>query len=171
MEILFATENESKSKRFSNGLKKYNIDVISLKDLNLHLDVEENGNSAIENAVIKAKAYYENTKMITMAMDDTLYLDNVPDSEQPGMYVRRVNGKRLNDEEMIEHYSQLARKYGLDGRLTARWIYGLAIINDGEINTYTWAKDDFYITSEKTDKLDVGYPLNSISIKPSSFFS
>ena len=164
MKILFATGNESKSKRFSKGLKKYNIDVISLKDIDINLDVEENGKNAIENAIIKAKAYYEATNMITMAMDDTLYLDNVPEKLQPGMFVRRVNGKRLNDEEMIEHYSKLAKKYGTDGKLTARWIYGLAVIKDGDVKTYTWSKEDFYITDKRNDKLDVGYPLNSISI-------
>ena len=162
--ILFATGNESKSKRFSNGLLKYGIEVISLKDIDCNLDVEENGNSAIENAIIKAKSYYNETDFPTIAMDDTLYLDGVPEEEQPGMFVRRVNGKRLNDEEMIEHYSNLAKKYGKDGKLTARWIYGLAVINNGKINTYTWSKEDFYITDKKNNKLDVGYPLNSISI-------
>lgn len=162
--ILFATGNESKSKRFSNGLLKHGIEVISLIDIDCNLDVEENGNSAIENAIIKAKAYYNETDFPTIAMDDTLYLDGVPEDEQPGMFVRRVNGKRLNDEEMIEHYSKLAKKYGKDGKLTARWIYGLAVINDGKVSTYTWSKEDFYITDKRNDKLDVGYPLNSISI-------
>ena len=164
MKILFATGNETKSKRFTKGLSKYGIEVISLKDLNIDLDVEENGHNAIENASIKAKAYYDATKMITMAMDDTLYLDNVPETEQPGMFVRRVNGKRLNDEQMLEHYTNLVKKYGKDGKLTARWIYGLAIIKDGKLSTYTWSKEDFYMTDKINDKLDVGYPLNSISI-------
>lgn len=164
MKILFATGNESKSKRFSKGLSKYDIEVISLKDINLDLNVEENGKDAIENAIIKAKAYYNTTKMITMAMDDTLYLDGVPEEEQPGMFVRRVNGRRLNDDEMIEYYSNLAKKYGKNGKILARWIYGLAIINDGNIDTYTWSKEDFFITEKRTNKLDKGYPLNSISI-------
>ena len=164
MKILFATGNETKSKRFSLGLSKYDIDVISLKDINLDLDIEENGNNAIENAIIKAQAYYDATGMITMAMDDSLYIEGVPEKEQPGLYVRRVNGKRLNDEEMIEHYSNLAKKYGKNGKLVARWIYGLAIIKEGNINTYTWSKEDFFITDKRNNKLDVGYPLNSISI-------
>ena len=164
MKILFATGNESKIKRFSKGLSKYDIDVISLKDLNLDLDIDENGKDAIENAIIKAKAYYNETDYPTIAMDDTLYLDGVPEDEQPGMFVRRVNGKRLNDEEMINHYSKLAKKYGKDGKITARWIYGLAIIKDGNISTYTWSKEDFYITDKRCDKLDIGYPLNSISV-------
>ena len=65
-----------------------------------------------------------------MAMDDNLYLENVPENKQPGMYVRRVNGKRLSDNEMIEHYSNLVKQYGTNGKITARWIYGLAVIKD-----------------------------------------
>ena len=45
-------------------------------------------------------------------MHDNLYLENVPLDKQPGMYVRRVNGKRLTDAEMIEHYSNLVKEYG-----------------------------------------------------------
>ena len=163
-EILFATSNQSKVNRFYEKLLKNNIKLLSLKDLNIDLDVEENGNTAIDNALIKARAYYNETKLPVMAMDDTLYLERVPDNLQPGMYVRRVNGKRLSDDEMIEYYSSLADKYGDNGKITARWIYGMAIINNGKEYTYTWSKEDFYITNTKSNKIDPGYPLNSISI-------
>lgn len=163
-EILFATSNQSKVNRFYDKLLENDIKLLSLKDLNIDLDVEENGNTAIENALIKARAYYNETKLVVMAMDDTLYLENVPDNLQPGMYVRRVNGKRLSDDEMIEHYSSLADKYGDNGKITARWVYGMAIINNGIEYTYTWSKEDFYITNIKSNKINPGYPLNSISI-------
>lgn len=164
MKILFATGNQSKIKRFFKELSDNGIELLSLNDINVNIDIEENGKDAIENAIIKAMAYYKETGMITMAMDDTLYLEGIPDKLQPGTHVRRVNGKRLNDEEMIEHYTKLAKKYGVDGKITARWIYGIALIKDNKINTYTWSKDDFYITDKRNDKLEKGYPLNSISI-------
>lgn len=163
-EILFATTNKSKVNRFYDKLLEKDIKLLSLSDLDIDLNVEENGNTAIENALIKARAYYNETKQVVMAMDDTLYLENVPDNLQPGMYVRRVNGKKLSDEEMIEHYSSLADKYGDNGKITARWVYGMAIINNGKEYTYTWSKEDFYITNTKSNKIDPGYPLNSISI-------
>lgn len=163
-EILFATSNKSKVNRFYDKLLEKNIKVLSLSDLDIDLNVEENGNTAIENALIKARAYYDETKLVVMATDDTLYLERVPDNLQPGMYVRRVNGKRLSDDEMIEHYSFLADKYGNNGKITARWIYGMAIINNGKEYTYTWSKEDFYITNTKSNKINPGYPLNSISI-------
>ena len=162
--IIFATGNPSKLKRFSDGLLQYDIELMSLKDLNLNLEVEENGSNAIENALIKARECYKKTNMISMGMDDTLYLENVPLDRQPGLFVRRVDGKVLNDNEMIEHYIGLVRKYGIDGKLNCKWIYGLAIIDeDGKEHTFTWEKDNFYMVDIASNIIHDGYPLNSIS--------
>ena len=163
-QIIFATNNASKSKRFSNGLLEKGIEVLSLADLQIELEIEENGTSAIENALIKARKCYEKTHMPSIGMDDTLYLENVDNDNQPGLYVRRVNGKTLSDEEMLLHYTNLVKKYGENGKLNCKWIYGLAVINEnGEESTYTWFKDDFYMVETLSDKINPGYPLNSIS--------
>lgn len=163
-EILFATGNKSKAKRFTKGLVANDIKVLTLEDVNINIEVEENGTTAIENALIKARAYAKETNLPVFAMDDTLYLENVPEDKQPGMYVRRVNGKRLTDEEMIEYYSNLAKEYGTNGLITGRWIYGMALISNGHEYTYTWSKENFYITSTPTNIINPGYPLNTISI-------
>lgn len=163
-ELLFATGNPSKINRFSNKLEKKGIKIISPKDIGIDIEIEENGKNAIENALIKARTYSKATNLPVLAMDDTLYLENVPQEKQPGMYVRRVNGKRLSDEEMIEHYSKLAKEYGENGKLTCRWVYGMALINNNKENTYTWSKDDFYMVDKPTNKINPGYPLNTISI-------
>ena len=163
-EILFATNNPSKVKRFEKGLLEKGIKIKTLNDFNFDIEVEENGRNAIENALIKARVYSKLVDIPVMAMDDNLYLENVPEDKQPGMYVRRVNGKRLSDEEMIEYYSNLAKEYGVDGKITCRWVYGMAIIFNGKENTYTWSKDDFYLVDKPTNKINPGYPLNTISI-------
>lgn len=162
--ILFATENQSKAKRFKNGLLKNDIEIITINDLEKKVNIEENGNNAIENALIKARAYANVYNYPVLAMDDNLYIEGIPENKQPGMYVRRVNGKRLNDEEMIEYYTNLAKTYGKNGKLTCRWVYGMALINNGKEFTYTWSKEDFYIVDKPSSKIDVGYPLNTISI-------
>ena len=163
-QVVFATNNPSKAERFSEGLKAKNIEVVSLKDLDLTLDIEENGRNAIENALIKARACFKKTGMCSIGMDDTLYMENVPLDKQPGLFVRRVNGKSLNDEEMIQYYTNLVKEYGNDGRINSKWIYGLAVINElGEEATYTWSKDNFYMVSEPSVVINPGYPFNSIS--------
>lgn len=162
--VLFATGNESKAKRFKDGLLRNGIEIITIKDIDEDIEVLEDGKDAIENALIKARAYAKVLDMPVFAMDDSLYIDNIPDDKQPGLYVRRVNGKRLSDEEMLTYYSNLAHEYGVDGKLTCRWVYGIAVINNGVESTYTWSKDDFYIVDKPSDKIDPGYPLNTISI-------
>ena len=162
--VLFATGNETKAKRFSKGLKVKGIEVITLKDINKEIDVEENGKNAIENAILKTKAYSKIVDIPVFAMDDNLYIENVPEEKQPGMYVRRVNGKRLNDDEMIEHYTNLVKEYGTNGKLTCRWVYGMAVINNEKESTYTWNKEDFYMVDKPSNKINPGYPLNTISI-------
>ena len=162
--VLFATGNESKAKRFKKGLLENGIEIITLNDIEKNINIEENGKDAIENALIKAREYANVYNLPVFAMDDNLYIDDIPEDKQPGMYVRRVNGKRLNDNEMIEYYSNLAHEYGKDGKLTCRWVYGIAVIKDGKESTYTWSKEDFYIVDKPSNKINSGYPLNTISI-------
>lgn len=97
MKVLFATTNQAKVERYAGSLNYNNIEFVTLKDLNLNLNVEETGKTAIENAYIKAKAYYDATKIITIAVDDNLFIEGVPDEKQPGTHVRRVNGKEFKD--------------------------------------------------------------------------
>ena len=162
--VLFATKNKSKVNRFREKLLENDIELISLSDINLDIDVNENGKTAIENALIKARTYFKETHIPTMGMDDNLYLEGVPEGKQPGLFVRRVNGKTLTDEEMIKHYISLVNEYGKDGKLECKYIYGLAIINsNGKENTYTWSKDNFYMVNTPSNTINEGYPLNSIS--------
>ena len=163
-EILFATGNASKVARFSEKLREKGILLKSLKDVNINIDIEENGKTAIENATIKAKAYYEATKMITMAMDDTMYIEGIPEGKQPGVYVRRVNGKRLNDEEMIKYYTNLVKTYGKDGKLNTKWILGLVIIKDGKVFTHTDVTSEYYLVDTPAKDMREGYPLSSILV-------
>ena len=163
-EVLFATSNVSKVSRFSNKLLEKGIILKSLKDIAVNIDIEENGDTAIENAIIKAKAYYEATKMITIAMDDTMYIDDIPEDKQPGVFVRRVNGKRLNDEEMIEHYTNLVKEYRKDGKLNTKWILGMALIKDGEVFTYNDVTSEYFLVDTPAKDMREGYPLSSILV-------
>lgn len=163
-ELLFATGNMSKGKRFEKGLLKHDIKTLTLKDINIKLDVEENGTTAIENARIKARELFRLTNKPSMGMDDTLYLQGVPKEKQPGLFVRRVNGRELNDEEMIEHYIGLVKEYGVDGVLNAKWVYGMVVINvKGEESEYTWEKANIYMVDQVSKIVNPGYPLNSIT--------
>ena len=163
-QILLATKNPAKVKRYKNGLLKRGIKLLTLDDIKVSLEIQEDGQDALENALIKARNYYQETGITVMAIDDNLFLENVPIEKQPGSFVRRVNKKRLSDLEMLEYYINLVKEYGTDGKLNAYWLYGLALIKDGLEFTYTWKSADFYLVDTKSETIETGYPLNSISL-------
>lgn len=162
--ILFATTNPAKVKKYKEALKEKGIELITIKDLDIKLDIDENGKDAIENAYIKAKAYFDLTKMPTLGMDNNLFIEELPEDKQPGTHVRRINGKELNDEEMIEYYTKMVKNYG--GKLTVKWVYGMVICNNDNVNSYSWSKDNFYFVDRSCEKRNPGYPLDSMSIMP-----
>ena len=135
MKVLFATTNPAKVKKYKKALEEKGIELITIKDLDFKLNINEKGKNATENAYIKAKAYYDATKITTIGMDNCLFIEELPEEKQPGTHVRRVNGKELTDEEMIKYYTNLIKKYG--GKLTAKWIYGIVIYNGKEAKKYT----------------------------------
>ena len=60
--------------------------------------------------------------------------------------------------------ANLVKEYGTDGKLNAYWLYGLALIKDDLEFTYTWKSADFYLVDTKSETIETGYPLNSISL-------
>lgn len=164
MKVLFATGNPAKIKKFADALKENGIELLTIKDLNINVNVEESGNTAIENAYLKAKAYYDIAKIPTIGMDNNLFIEGISEEEQPGTHVRRVNGQELNDEEMIEYYTSLIKKYG--GKVPAKWVYGMVIYDGKEAKEFTWSKEHFYLVDKPSQNRNPGYPLDSINIIP-----
>ena len=164
MKVLFATTNPAKIKRYVDKLKEKNIEVLTIKDLGINLKPEETGKNAIENAYIKAKTYYDETKITTIGIDNNLYIEGLPEEKQPGTHVRRVNGKELTDDEMIDYYCKLVSEYG--EKLSAKWVFGMVIYDGKEPKKYSWSKSHFYLVNKPCEKRNPGYPLDSISIMP-----
>ena len=164
MKVLFATTNPAKVNKYKKALEEKGIELITIKDLEVNLPINENGKNAIENAYIKAKTYYEATKIPTIGMDNNLFIENLPEEKQPGTYVRRINGKELNDEEMIEHYTNLVKE--ADEKLMAKWVYGMVVCSDKGTAEFSWTKEHFYFVDTPSEKRNPGYPLDSISIIP-----
>lgn len=170
MKLLFGTGNQAKLSVMKSRLKKIGIELIGLNDLKAEgkniPNVLENGDTPLENARLKALAYYKAFHIPVFSCDSGLYFDNIPDEIQPGVHVRNVNGKCLSDEEMMEYYAGLARKYG---NLIARYRNAICFILD---ENHIYEAMDSSMESEKfilTDKphsaiRKKGFPLDSMSI-------
>ena len=160
MKVLIATTNLGKIMIYKQAFDELGIEVCSLKDLNVNIEVEENGSSVVENAIIKAKAYHEATGMPVLANDSGLVIDKFKPEDQPGLLVRRCNGKELTDEQLLNLYIQKLNEVG--GESTAHYDVGLAIIDQkGNLHTRVFAPKRHFIN--KPSKVVVkGIPLSSL---------
>lgn len=167
MKILYGTTNKAKLQAMRNAVELLGIDIIGLDDIEGEIPkVKECGKTPLENAEIKAKAYYEAFKMPVFSCDSGLYFDELEDEEQPGIYVRRVNGRELSDDEMIEYYSSLARRYG--GKITGQYWNAIYFVLD-ENHSYSSmdksiATEPFILSAVPHPKRVEGFPLDSLSI-------
>ncbi len=170
MKLLFGTGNQAKLSVMKSRLEKIDIELIGLSDLRAEgksiPEVLENGDTPLENARLKALAYYEAFQMPVFSCDSGLYFDNVPEEVQPGVHVRNVNGKCLSDEEMMKYYAGLVRQYG---NLVAKYRNAICFVMD---DNHIYEAMDASMDSEKfmlTDKphsaiKKKGFPLDSMSI-------
>lgn len=150
----------------SGLLTPLGVELIRLNDLKTGIpQVAETGETPLDNARLKAQAYYKAFGIPVFSCDSGLYFDHIPEALQPGIHVRLVNGKRLTDEEMITYYSGLAKTYG---DLTARYQNAICLIKSPE---EIWESMDdslsgerFILTSKPHGKRREGFPLDSLSI-------
>lgn len=89
--IIFATGNEGKMKEVRMILKDLNQDIKSLKEINLDVDIVEDGKTFEENAMIKAKTIMKLTNEIVLADDSGLEVDYL--DKAPGVYSARYLGE------------------------------------------------------------------------------
>lgn len=167
MKILYGTTNKAKLDVMCDAVKNLDIEVIDLNHVGAKIPlVNESGKSPLENAKIKAETYYQAFKMPVFSCDSGLYFDELSDEEQPGVYVRRVNGKELTDDEMITYYASLASRHG--GQITGRYRNAIYFILD-EKHCYSSMDDSiatepFILSAIAHPKRVEGFPLDSLSI-------
>lgn len=153
MKLLFATGNENKYELMKRRLKEFkDTEVIMPKHINVKVNVIEDGKTAEENAIKKAKAYYEETKLATIAEDSALWIEKFLEEDQPGLFVKRVNGREdLSDKEILNYYIEKLSNIG--GKSNARYKTGVAVINEeGKLYSKTIDEELFVMTSKKNDK-------------------
>lgn len=97
MDIVAATKNKGKIKEIQEGLKGLNIRVLSLDDLGLDIEIEEDGKSYAENAVKKALEVAKRAGKIALADDSGLEIDAL--NGRPGINSSRFGGDNADDRE------------------------------------------------------------------------
>lgn len=175
MDLLFATGNENKYNLMKRRLSSLDdINVLMPKQIGVKINVVEDGKTAEENAIKKAQEYYNKTGMAVIAEDSGLYVDKFNENMQPGLFVRRVNGREdLTDQEILNYYINCLNM--VDGESLAHYQTGVALIDtDGNIYSMTIDEEPFLFTSKMNQKDTVsGGTLDSISydIKNKKYFN
>ena len=91
--IIFATGNEGKMREIHEILADMPYEIISMKDAGIDINIEENGATFEENALIKARAVYmaAGGGVYVMADDSGLEVDAM--GGEPGVYSARFMGE------------------------------------------------------------------------------
>lgn len=166
--LLYGTTNAAKLKVMRDTVAGLPLEIVGLLDLERapEVCVDESGSNPLENAIIKARAYYRALREPVFSCDSGLYFEGLPDALQPGVHVRRVQGRLLNDEEMIAYYGGLARRYG---GLRARYRNAICLVTgEGEeVSSMdeALASEPFGIVEKPYAGYLKGFPLDALSVR------
>ena len=123
--VIFATGNEGKMREIRMILKDVAVTVLSLKEAGITLDVEENGSTFGENAMIKARACAKAADGIVLADDSGLEIDYL--NKEPGIYSARYMGE--DTSYRIKNQNRINRLAGVpDEKRTARFVCAIAAV-------------------------------------------
>lgn len=89
--IVFATTNQGKMKEVRMIMRDLGVEICSLKDLNIDIDIKEDGTTFEENAMIKASTIAKMTNEIVLADDSGLEVDYL--NKAPGILSARYMGE------------------------------------------------------------------------------
>lgn len=167
MKLIYGTKNPAKLESMRRILKELPIEVVGLNELSVEIgEVEESGNSPLDNARLKAEAYYSVLKEPVFSCDSGLYIDGLDEERQPGVYARRVKGKTLSDDEMIKYYAGIAKEFG--GKVTAQYKNAICLVMSNSKSYESMDEDissERFILTDKPHQVRIkGFPLDSISI-------
>ena len=98
--IIFATGNQGKIREIKQIMADMDVEILSMKEAGIFMDIEENGTTFAENAVIKAKTIATICKMPTISDDSGLEVDFL--NGAPGVYTARYAGENATDDENLD---------------------------------------------------------------------
>lgn len=153
--LVIASNNEGKIKEIKRILKELPLEVLSLRDMGIDIDVEEDGLTFEENAKKKSAEIYKelirrgNEDFIVMSDDSGLEVDYL--NGEPGVFSARYAGEHGNDKKNNEKLLSKLEGVKHEDR-TARFVCQLALINDkNEYRGIRGTVEGYILESEKGD--------------------
>lgn len=132
MKICIASRNRGKIAELQGLLTEYikdiELELVSLDDVGFEGDIEENGSTFEENALIKARAAAEHSGLCSIADDSGLMVSAL--NGEPGVYSARYAGEPCDDDKNNEKL--LARLAGVSERSAAFVCTIACVIPEGQ---------------------------------------
>lgn len=152
--IIFATGNEGKMKEIRLILADLGLEILSMMEAGVDLDIVEDGSTFGENAEIKARAVWERTGDIVLADDSGLVIDYL--GGEPGIYSARYLGEETSYE--YKNRMILERMDGVpEKERSARFVSAIAaVLPDGRV-LHTEGIVEGLIASEPAGNGGFGY--------------
>lgn len=152
--IIFATGNTGKMKEIRSILGDMDVEILSMKEAGIDIEIEENGTTFTENAVIKASAIAKECGEIVLADDSGLEIDFI--NKEPGVYSARYMGEETSYH--IKNANLIERLHGVpEEKRTARFVCAIAaVFPDGSVKT-TEGTIEGYIGYEEKGENGFGY--------------
>ncbi len=163
--LLLATHNPGKIHELKIGLKplvKAGIKLISLADLGINEEPDENGTTFEENAALKAKFYANLTHLPSLADDGGIHIDAL--KGEPGIKSRMWLGYRAGDEKLI-NYTLKRLKTVPKKRRTAYFTTTVCFYDPtSKVELVAEGRLKGYIAYQTSSKRIKGYPYRSLFI-------
>lgn len=131
MEVVAATNNQHKLEEIRAILKDVGYEVLSLDQVGIKIDIEENGSTFKENALIKARAIWKLTGRPSIADDSGLEVFAL--RGEPGVYSARYAGVEgdkkdaANNKKLLDNMKSVPKN-----ERQARFVSSIALVLSDE---------------------------------------
>lgn len=152
--IIVATQNKGKVKEIKEILADLDIEVQTMGEAGIDIDIEENGTTFEENAIIKAEAISKLTDAMVIADDSGLEIDCL--NKEPGVYSARYLGKdtpyEVKNQMILDRLKDVPKE-----ERTARFVCSVALAEAGKETVTTYGIIEGYIGYQSEGTNGFGY--------------
>lgn len=161
--LLIATRNKGKLQEFKQFLSDIPATILSLDDLKITEEVEEDGKTYKENSQKKALFYAKLSGLPTIVDDGGIEIDAL--GRAPGIKSKRWLGEETTEEDLIRHMVKVAKNLPDENRKAVfRVVISLAT-PEGKVLSVEEAVEGI-ITKRSHMKRVQGYPYRSFFYIP-----
>lgn len=172
MQILFATHNAWKIQLFTPVFQVYGVKVLSLADLsNYDPPPPENGVTAIENALAKARHFHSPEFPWVFGDDAGLEIDAL--DGEPGVQARRWNGvfpETVDDQTWLDYLLDRMKNIP-EGERTAAFVAGWALLEPSGCAHVHNVRAPFEIAAYPVRPISLGSPITAVRVGTQSDLS